>query len=377
MVKSNTIPAEVERLWRLGFAIHWLRPKSKIPVEPKWTTGERLDLETLKKTFHRNYNFGVRRVRSMRVAGAYLAGIDVDVKRGSARARDEALAKAVELFPQVKNAPYLESGRGNGSRHYYVRLVEPLRGDEVKARSEKIVKVKMPSVEPSRAEGEKLTDKELAEGWRLRPAWEISFLPEGRQAAIVGSIHPDAGRTYTGGRAVNGSGKDIPLLETVPGASKIVRERLKAEGDRTHLRGPQRARRFNLVDVDPDSLPLTKDQRAALVEGRGVTDRSAYVYKLCIVLAAARVPDETILSVFTQRGLYLGATAFDHAKTSDRQRAARWVEKYCLRKAKSRVNDTPFDVEEIPEPTDAHLKKQKAKSQSTSAARRAERSPVE
>lgn len=375
MVKTTNLPPEVERLWRLGFAIHWLKPNSKVPVESGWTSGERLSLETLQKTFRRAYNFGVRLGRASCVSGGYLAIVDVDVKSNSSRARDEALAKVAELFPQTKNGPYLESGRGNGSRHYYVRLHEPLRGDEVKARSEKIVKVKMPSVAPSKREATELTDKEISEGWRLRPAWEISLLSEGRQAAIVGSIHPDTGKPYVWGKAVNGSGKDIPLLETVPGLTNPVANRLKAEGDRTHLRGPERREPFELADVDVDTLPLSKDQRAALVEGRRVNDRSAKVFELCIVLAAAGVADETILSVFTQRGLYLGETAFDHAKTSNRQRAARWVEKYCLRKAKSRVHDTPFDVEEIP--NDSKLKEASEKDKSTKAARRAEKQTFE
>jgi predicted P-loop ATPase len=367
----SKLPEEVVRLWRLGFAIHWLRPKSKIPVQSGWTKGERASLEELEQTFDRKYNFGVRLGRASRVAGGYLAVVDVDIKGSKKRDKQEALEAVRQIFPEITGGPWLRSGRGNGSRHYYVRTGEPTSGDETKARSPRLVRVKMPSVPPNVKEKAKLTPHELAEGWRLRPAWEVSLLSEGRQAAIVGSIHPDTGEAYRWGKPVGGSGKDTPLLELAPGDRKRVQDRLRDAGDRTHLRGPERAPEFDLTDVEPDSLPLTNDQRAALVEGRRVTDRSAKVYELCIVLTAAGVPDEQILSVMTQRGLYLGACAFDHAKTTNRQRAARWVEKYCLRKAKSRVHETPFDVEELPDvPPDSKVKEARDKSNSTKASKK-------
>lgn len=366
MVKA-VFPAEIERLWHLGFAIHWLRPKSKIPVEAGWTSGERQSIEQLNRTHKKGYNYGVRLGRASLIAGAYLAILDIDVKSDAPADRKDALAKLAELFPDVVQGPYLISGRGNGSRHYYVRTPEPIKGDEVKARSPKLVKVKMPSVTPSKREAEELSDAEVKDGIRLRPAWEISLLSEGRQAAIVGSIHPDTLDTYKWGKAVNGTGKDIPLLkpEALP----------KPVTDRTHLKGPPPAQIFRLQDVRVEDLPLTDDQREEIRRGLNVVDRSAKVFELCIVLAAANVDDEKILSVFTDRHYYLGECAFDHAKTGDRQRAARWIEKYCLRKAKSRVNDSPFDIEEIPEPTDAWVEKSKAASKSTAAARRAEKSP--
>ncbi len=350
------IPAEIERLYKLGFAIHWLRPKSKIPVDSGWTSGPRADLEQLKARFKPAYNFGVRLGAASKVAGAYLAVIDVDVKSDAPKHAKEAHAKLFEVFPQVKHGPHLLSGRGNGSAHFYVRVAEPLRGNEVKARSTDLVKVKMPSVAPSKREAEELTDAELADGIRLRPAWEISILCEGRQSALVGSIHPDTGKAYSWGKPVNGSGKDIPLLDGV----NVVSMRPKSEGDRTAARGPERAPEFELGDIgDASTLPLTKPQLAALTEGEGVKDRSAKVYELCIVLTAAGIPDSTILSVFTDRRFYLGNCAFDHAKTGKRQLAARWVEKYCLRKAKARANETPFDIEEIPSDADLMAKRKR------------------
>lgn len=344
------IPSEIERLYKLGFAIHWLRPKSKIPVDSGWTSGPRADFEQLKARFKPSYNFGVRLGAASKVAGAYLAIIDVDVKSQEPKHAKEAHKRLFEIFPEVKHGPHLLSGRGNGSAHFYVRVSEPLKGDEVKARSVESVKVKMASVAPSKREAEELTDAEIAEGYRLRPAWEISLLCEGRQAAIVGSIHPDTGAPYRWGKPVNGSGKDIPIL----GPKIAISSALKVEKDRKHQPGPEKLPGFDLEDLEVQHLPLTDDQLAALRDGEGVSDRSAKVYELCIVLASAGVPDAKILSVMTDKSLYLGKCAFDHAKTQNRQRAARWVEKYCLRKAKAKVNETPYDIEEIP--SDADLK---------------------
>ncbi len=175
-------PAEVKRLWDLGFAIHWLKPKSKVPVSSGWTSGERATVEELNATFRPEYNYGVRLGGASRVSGAFLAIVDVDVKSSLPADRREAIARAIAIFPQIKDGPHLLSGRGNGSRHYYVRVAEPIKGGGHLARSEKLVKVKMPSAEPSKREAEELTDAEIADGWRLRAAWEVSLLCEGQQA---------------------------------------------------------------------------------------------------------------------------------------------------------------------------------------------------
>lgn len=346
------IPSEIERLYNLGFAIHWLRPKSKIPVDSGWTSGPRADIDQLRARFKSAYNYGVRLGEASKVAGAYLGVLDVDVKSADPKHAKEAHAKLFELYPEVKGGPYLKSGRGNGSAHFYVRLPQWVKGDDVKARSGELVKVKMPSVPPSKREAEELTDAEIAEGLRLRPAWEISLLCQGRQAAVVGSIHPDTGEKYVWGKAVNGTGKDIPLLKAENGQS----ETSLPVRDRTADRGPPRAPEFKFETVDPKALPLTPEQVSAVVTGDGVVDRSAKVYELCIVLASAGVSDGKIISLFTDRNNYLGHCAFDHRKTKDRQLAARWVEKYCLRKAKTRA-ESVFDVEEMPSDAELQAKK--------------------
>lgn len=333
---------EIEALYDIGLAIHWLRPKSKIPLKSGWTTGERQEWRSLLKSHKPGLNAGVRLGKASQLDdGTYLAVIDLDVKSGNPVDAEDARKKLFELFPEARKAPYLKSGRGNGSSHYYVRVKEPTEENELKARSEKIVPVYMPSVSPNSKEKERFTEKELQKGLRLRPAWEISLLCEGRQAAIVGSIHPDTEKKYKWGKPIDEIGSNIPLLKNMPkGIAGQTKKRSTVDQVEMKI--------DSFVEVDVEELNLREDQIAAIREGTGVNDRSAKVYELCMALLARKVSEKKIISLFTDTRFYLGQMAYSHARTSDRRRAASWLHKYCLTPAKAKVNETPFDIEELP-----------------------------
>src|SRR5690606_14901747 len=108
------------RLHKLGFAVHYLKPKSKVPLKSGWTKGPREEIDALKSSFNKKLNVGVRLGAASEVAGAYLAVIDLDVKSDDPKHRKEAERKLFEIFPEAKDAPYVLSGRGNGSAHFYV-----------------------------------------------------------------------------------------------------------------------------------------------------------------------------------------------------------------------------------------------------------------
>lgn len=281
-------------------------------------------------------NVGVRLGEISKVGQGYLAAIDLDVKGMKPEHQAEARAKLFELFPIAKHAPYVLSGRGNGSAHYYVLTPQPLSGNERKSQSTEIVKVKMPSVERySAKEAEHLTTQELQAGIRLRPAWEISVLSEGRQVVLPGSVHPDTGRHYKWGREPG----DLPVIDV--GSVKA------SAGVSAKL-----ASGFPLVafqDVAIHSLGLRPDQVASIVDGAGVTDRSASVFALTMAMLQRRVSERDILSVFTEREYYLGETAFDHAKTDNRQKAAEWLMKYTLPRAKQQTTESAFAHEVMEE----------------------------
>jgi predicted P-loop ATPase len=333
--------SELKNLHNHGLALHWLKPRSKMPVESRWTKGPRLDWDTFKGKYQKGYNVGVRLGEASKVAGAYLAVIDVDVKSDNPKHRKEAEGKLFEIFPEAKNAPYVLSGRGNGSAHYYVRVKTPVSGSERKGQSSEVVKVKMPSTPPSQKEISQLSEAERKAGLRLRPAWEVSLLSEGRQVVLPGSLHPDTGKLYEWGRVLNGNAHAIPEIHSVTGKSSA-------------LNGPAHPLPRNLSprvfkEVNLNSLGLRRDQIEALESGAGVTDRSAYCFSLCMALLARKIPESQIVSLLTDPKYWLSATGYEHAKTKSRERAAQWIEKYCLRKAKEKVNESAFDHEVVEE----------------------------
>lgn len=325
---------EIRKLYEKGWAIHWLRPRSKIPVNPGWTSGARETWENLKKSFRKPFNVGVRLGDASALEQGYLAVIDVDIKSEKRQHRREAFRALKKYFPDYKKCPVVWSGRGNGSAHYYVRLKKPVSRDEKKASSTELVKVAMPSVLPSQKEKTKLTAKELKAGLRLRAAWEISLLSEGRQVVLPPSVHPDTGRAYRWGRSVE---VGLPRLRAKNNDSTALSEVSKAR------EGIELPKAYESVDLR--SLGLRKDQVAAIETGEEVSDRSASCFALAMALLSRGVDDDTIISIFTDPRYYLGRTGYDHAKTGKRRRAAVWFSKYCLAKAKSQVSDSVFDIE--------------------------------
>jgi len=342
------VTAELKRLYDMGFAIHWLRPRSKIPVKKGWTTGPRFTWKELNAQFKPGYNPGVRLGEPSKLSNGYLAIIDVDIKSEKEKHKLEVEKELNRLFPEVKTAPVVLSGRGNGSAHYYIATKTPNNPDELKARSKNTVKVKIPSVPPNTKEKSQLTADELKQGIRLRPAWEISLMSTGRQAAIAGAIHPDTGNKYTWGKPLEGA---VPVVK--PPAGSGTNPPLKDAPT-----SPKTRSEWNLEDLDAEDFNLPGDQIQALVSGTGVEDRSNKIYALCMSWVQRGLTDEQILSLLTRSDYYLGRTGFDHARTANRQRAARWVEKYCLSKAKNRVDDTYFDIEEIT-PTEKKSKQER------------------
>lgn len=325
--------SEVERLHRLGFAIHWLRPKSKIPVRAGWPNIRREPWQAVKDLYRDGCNVGVVLGAVSKMPDGYLAVVDLDVKSQDVKHQKEAKEKALDLFPELKDAPKVWSGRGNGSAHYYVRLREPLTGGETLARSSELVPVHMPSVSPSAKDREGLSEKRIAKGFRLRAAWEISLMCQGRQVVLPPSIHPDSNQPYRWARPVGKSLTSLPMI--FPRKEKPVPSEPEAPAETQNAFA-----RVNVLE-----LGLKPEHVAMIQTGEGVTDRSAALFSICLALAQRKTPDSTILSLLTDKGLFLGRTAYDHAKTQQRDRAAKWVEKYCLAKAKQTVAEEAFAVD--------------------------------
>lgn len=355
---TDPILKESRRLYSMGFGIHWLLPESKRPVETKWTTGGRKSWEALLMSYEEGMNVGVRLGRASKVDGVYLAVIDCDVKSVDPHHRGEMEDRLKELFEFRNDTPKVVTGRGGGSCHIYVTTAEPVAPKRL-AQSKDLVKVMMPSVKPSRREMGELNDKEREAGWRLRAAWEISVMGEGQQVVLPPSIHPDTQREYQwkmplaevsqipsvglaasvpsdhlwkGEKEAAAAGKRALLTKAVP--QNVHRPELARNGD------------FHAIPVDLVSSDLANDIVDMINLGTGCDDRSAGLFKASIAMVRGGFTDDQILSVLTDPDTYLGAASFDHAQTKSRGRAAQWLYKYTLVKAR-REFDARNDFEAV------------------------------
>lgn len=326
---QNPVLAEARRLHQLGFAIHWLHPQSKRPIDFKWTMGPRKDWGDLAKAYKPGMNVGVRLGYASEVGEKrFLAAVDCDVKSDDPRHQAEMLAKVKDLFPglNVRATASVASGRGNGSCHYYVttggEAVTPAR----LAQSPEKVKVKMPSVAPSRADRLSLTKDEIDAGFHLRPAWEISIMGEGQQVVLPPSVHPDTRKAYRWNLSPADAAQIAPVAfggsVRRAGEPKVKNPELARNGDFHPL----------MVDIIGSGLPSSIVD--LILTGEGCTDKSASLYLACVAMVKEGFNDDQILTVLTDPDTHLGDTGFKHAQTTSRGHAAKWVRKYTLLKAR-------------------------------------------
>lgn len=321
-MSSITILGEAERLFRLGFAIHWLHSKSKRPIDSGWGSGPRKSWAALSEQYREGFNIGVRLGESSAIADlGYLCVVDIDIKSTLDVHRKEALEAARKLL-NGKHCPAVKSGRGNGSRHYYCLTVSPFKTFNPAASDER-VKVHMPSKKASKKELETLAAEEIESGIRLSPAWEISLYSDGRQVVLPPSIHPDTGAEYIWARPLERVG-DLPVIEFL-----IPEEGTLSSVERKTA--VSALEDFEISHVDLNWLDgISEKIRKGILTGEGVADRSAFLLPASAALISAGCTKNEILSVLTDSKTYLGACAYEHAKTKSQARAAEWIWKYTL-----------------------------------------------
>jgi predicted P-loop ATPase len=322
---SRSVLTEAKRLYRLGFAIHWLRPKSKRPVETKWTTGPRKSWAELEQTYREGYNLGVRLGTPSKLKEGYLGCIDVDVKDPAYR--EVALEKLAELvdfevFPEVR------SGGGNGSRHLYFLSKEPFEQITYAKSKEKIEK-----------------------NGRKSHVWEIVLYSTGRQMALPPSLHPESGRRYDW-KVENENFPTVDVSAFQRNSETIESNEKEIEND------------FEIEPVDLALLDISEKVRKGILTGENVVDRSAFLLPACSALLSAGLTKNEILTVLTDANTFLGGCAYDHAQTNSRKVAARWIWRYTLKKIIEEKNaknvfDSAVTIEEI-ELSEEAVKKQNA-----------------
>jgi hypothetical protein len=168
-------------LREMGFAIHWLRRKEKIPLDAGWSEAPVASLATLESSFREGYNVGFRPGKWSVVDGHEIIVLDIDIRGGKPFA-EEAYAVATTVLggsfdPQVKTGSVV-------GRHQYLRTPKgtspdkaatTLRQSDVWLRDGQICS-------PGTKEG--------------KPAYLIEVLSTGKNVVLPPSIHPDTGRPY-------------------------------------------------------------------------------------------------------------------------------------------------------------------------------------
>ena len=150
-------------LTQRGYAVHWLRPRSKAPVAEGWSMAPIATLTALRQTYRPGYNLGVRCGQWSRPQpGMGLVVLDVDIRDAEVR---HAALLAVETMVGSEMSPIVLSGSGNGSRHLWFAC--PV--DQLPPKAHVTILV--------------------AEGWKLE------VLSTGKQVVVPPSIHP-SGRPY-------------------------------------------------------------------------------------------------------------------------------------------------------------------------------------
>lgn len=310
---ADKVLKEAKRLYDLGWAIHWCRPKSKQPLESGWTTGPRKPWDELEASYRVGMNVGVRTGKASRLETGYLCCFDLDVKDPSAR---DAAYTALRGFIGGAKSPTVLSGSGNGSRHLYGVSREPFK---------------------------MLT---LAKNKQF----EICLYSEGRQMVLPPSIHPDTGKIYQW----KGDWKEPPQFD--PSCLMPVPQKKPDVLDKKTIQD------FEVADVELAWLPISDAVKSGIIQGTGVTDRSAFLIPATHALISAGLSANEILTVLTERDYVLGDCAYDHAQTHSRKKAAHWLWKYTVERL-MRERDPVLAFKDVPVVRAPELKKEAADAQ--------------
>ncbi len=320
-----------KRLYDMGLAVHWIKPKSKAPVKAGWSGPKRDDWDQLRKGYRPEYGLGVRMGQASNLGDGFLANIDVDIKSAEPRHRREALAFLKSRFKGLTQAPVVKTGYG---LRYFVKTTEPVVSRKLCSSAETVV-VYMPTAEANKQQIRAvamgvITQAQLDDGYRVRPAWEVEFMSIGKQVVLPPSIHPDTGEPYRWLRPLNDT-QTLPLVRDSGGGKGQIPPK-DGKGAGGAVRG------FRPVAVDLVGSALSDRVIEMLLTGKEVSDRSAACYSVALAMTRAKFTDLQIMSVLTDPDTFLGETAYDHRSTRDRAVAAAWVRDYCIRKARTETD---------------------------------------
>jgi len=194
-----SVVAQIRPFVAAGFSVHWLRKQSKAPLEDSWSSIPRKTIEQLQASYTDGLNVGVRLGEWSKIDGGYLHVIDLDVRADDLA--EQALARLGSLLPGYGSLPFVISGSGGASRHFYFITDKPFASRKL-ARSEGFSMV----FDPKKGRPVKKHD------------WEIELFGTGKQVAMPPSIHPDTGAEYAWGREFDFDLIDLGIAPSIPSA---------------------------------------------------------------------------------------------------------------------------------------------------------------
>lgn len=318
--------SELKNLHDKGMSLWYLHEKEKRPIGNDWASLPNKSWDELENSFEKRYNVGVRLGKSSKlISGNYLGVIDCDIKARSRKYKKEMNDAIRKLGINLDSSPICMSGRGNGSKHIYVQTAKPMVPMKY-AQSPDKVKVLMPGTKTphSKSELETLTKQEINQGYRIRAAWEISFMGTGQQTVLPPSIHPDTGFAYVWANPLQV--KHLPLFKPEKFVSQVEKKH--------HI--VNEVNNFKPVKVDLSKLSL--HTIAMIEDGTGVDDRSAALMSVCLSMCRLGFTDNQILSVLTNRAHWISSAGYEHTQSNNRDRAVKWINKYTLSEARFKTD---------------------------------------
>ena len=165
----------------MGFAIHWLLPKTKAPVDNGWPQAPVASIAQLEATYRPGYNVGFRPGKWSVVDGYEIVVLDIDIRGGEFYA-GEAYAVADTILGG-KYDPHVRTGSGVG-RHQYLRIPKGTSPDKAATtlrQSDIWIRDGRPCAPRTK---------------EARPAFLIELLSTRKNVALPPSIHPDTGKPY-------------------------------------------------------------------------------------------------------------------------------------------------------------------------------------
>lgn len=168
-------------LREMGFAIHWLVPREKRPIDAGWAAAPIASLATLESSFRDGYNVGFRPGKWSVVDNHEVIVLDIDIRGGKAFAEEAYAVAATVLGGQFD--PQVKSGSGVG-RHQYLRTAKGTSPDKAATtlRQSDIWMRDGQVCSPGTKGG--------------KPAYVIEVLSTGKNVVLPPSIHPDTNKPY-------------------------------------------------------------------------------------------------------------------------------------------------------------------------------------